>query len=278
MFIMAYSKSNVPNRALPNIVLPTTVQPRKNEPYVAAPFKPNYNLPNTANKNNLFVADYNDPTQINSIVDVFFAKNKLNATAELFKNSVNPLTHKDEQGRWDPQLGVFMLKNNLIHAGEIMDVLANPVKALLIGLPTGDSISNLKKAVNWDGKGRYNFDYDLAPGRYVDGIFNFALEMVSDPVNLATWGLSGALKSAGKKGMTQTGKLATKQITKEAVQNSFEVAGRKVTEEVVEQIAQESIEIAVERTAIDFAQDGSIKSILKDKKRLSCMHRNLDRI
>lgn len=252
------NKNSLPS--LPNVVLNKNSLPM----LPSLPSLPNSTRTTTKPTNSLFVADYNDPTQINSIVDVIFAKDKINATAELFKNMFNPLLHKDDKGRWDPQLGVFAL-NSLIHAGEIMDIAANPVKALLIGIPTGESLSNLKKAVNWDGTGRYNFDYDVAPGSYWDGVLNLALEVVSDPLNFISFGTVGAAKAVAKGGMSAA-KETVVSVVKNAVQDSFKTMGREITEETATHVARDSIEKVAKRTAVEFLQDsdGTVKTALKD--------------
>lgn len=253
-------KSNTPQHTRPIQTLPSYTLPQRHQPVSKVPSTPylpsgfrwnNSTAYANSNTNNLFVADYDDPTQINSIVDVLFAKNKLDATVELFKNMFNPLTYKDEQGRWDPQLGVFML-NSLIHAGEIMDVFANPVKGLLIG-----GVDGFKKSVNWDGTGRHNYYFNTG-----SWALDLALEVIVDPTNLVQFG-AGSLVKTIMKGGSQTGETAVKKIVKNAIQRSLKVAKREVTEETVEHITTEAIEVAAKRASEDIARDKALQKLIK---------------
>jgi hypothetical protein len=240
------NKNELPS--LPNVTL------NKNE-LPSLPSLPSLpNITNTANKDNdLFIADFNDPTQINSILDAVFSKDR-NAMTQLIKNTFNPLLHKDEKGRWDPKLGIFVL-NNLIHAGEILDVFANPLKGLFM-----EGIEGFKKTINWDGTGRYNFYYDLNPDSKADGIINFALEVISDPINWFTFGSSGAIKSIAKKGVSESIENITPTISR-AVRGSMAVAGRpaaaNAVKESVEQIVNAIPDIA-KHTASEVA-NSSVK-------------------
>lgn len=191
--------------------------------------------------NTSLVMNYDDPNQINSLADVIFAKNKLQATGELFKNTFAPILNKDKYGRWDPKFGLAAL-NTLINVGETFDIVANPIKGLFM-----DGAEGFKKAINLDGKGRYNYDWDT--GFWA---LDLALEMVSDPLNFVSFGLAGAAKSAGKSTITAS----VKSITTEAVSKGLTKMGKELTEEAVEEFVDTALKKTIKYTNSEFVRAG----------------------
>lgn len=121
------------------------------------------------------MSDYNDPTQINSMADVVLASfnsewggNIFQNWGTYFKNTViNPIA----QGNF----GAFAI-NRLIDLGETLDIVANPVKGLVL-----EGREGFKKSLGIGHTGRYNYDYDT--GNIVTDI---VLELISDPLNWVT--------------------------------------------------------------------------------------------
>lgn len=72
--------------------------------------------------------------------------------------------------------------NNLINFGETMDILANPVKALLLGEDPAD-------AMGWGKNGRKNYDFDTG-----NTLLDMGLEVVVDPFNWISMGADAFLK------------------------------------------------------------------------------------
>ena len=159
-----------------------------------------------ARKNSLFF-DYNDPNQVNSIVDVLFknAKEGLNPiklvadTADLFnRGTIKPLMQGNVAAA-----GL----NAITNFSEVMDVLALPVKGAIMGGEQG-----FKDALN-----RKNFDYNT--GNFWQDMM---AEIASDPltwVSLGSWGIGKAAIAVGQEALT-------KSIMKTAVTMSDEVAGK----------------------------------------------------
>ena len=191
--------------------------------------------------NTSLVMNYDDPNQINSLADVIFAKNKLQATGELLKNTFAPILNKDKYGRWDPKFGLAAL-NTLINVGETLDIIANPIKGLLM-----DGTEGFKKAINLDGRGRYNYDWDT--GFWA---LDLALEMVSDPLNFVSFGLAGAAKGTGKSAITAS----VKSITKEAVSRGLARMGKELTEEAVEEFVDTALKKTIKYTNSAFVKAG----------------------
>ena len=113
------------------------------------------------------------------------------------------------------------LINILIAAGESLDALANPVKAVAQGIVYGDNIwENLVASTVGTEEGIKNFDWDTGYG-----LLNLGLEFISDPLN---WGSFGAKKIA-ELGLIK----APLKLTKEAM----EAAGKKATKDVAKEVS-----------------------------------------
>lgn len=207
------------------------------------PYKPK-TTEATDKANQIFLADYNNATQTNSLVDVLFAKDKGKAAKELWTNTINPLTHRDENGKWDPKFGVAAL-NTLVGAGEVLDIFANPIKGLLI-----DGVEGLKKSVNWDGTGRKNYDFNTG-----NWAIDFALEVVTDPANLISFGLTSIGKSVAKKGVQEGAGVAAKQLIKDALANSFKAMGRDIADDVAEEAVEKVLKQTITHTAKEMVQN-----------------------
>ena len=122
------------------------------------------------------VSDYNDPMAINSMADVILASLNPDWGGNLFQNIgtywqntiINPLS----KGEW----GAFGI-NRLIDFGETMDIVANPVKGLIL-----EGTEGFKKSLGIGYSGRYNYDYDTG-----NIITDLTLELLSDPLNWVTF-------------------------------------------------------------------------------------------
>ena len=113
----------------------------------------------------------------------------------------------------------YVLLNLLSAAGESLDALANPVKAVAQGIINGDDVwENLLASTVGTKEGIKNFDWDTG-----NGLLNLGLEFISDPLNwgsfgfkkLAEWGFVKAPLKLTKEAMEAAGKKATKDIAKE---------------------------------------------------------------
>lgn len=149
---------------------------------------------------------------------------------------------------WNPEEGVTF-GNFLMYLGnqaiEDLDVLANPIKGLLI-----DGVEGLKNATVGDQYGiRHNYNYDIKPGSYWDGPVNLVLEVALDPVNWFFFGGKAAL-STGVKGLMSS----IKSILKSSADDVIDVAitaGKKIGAEVVDDVAEEAIEKGAKAVAKD---------------------------
>ena len=235
-----------------------------------------------------YLFDYNDPLAINSVADAVLnsdAKRQryglgdnivsdivatVPALLELtYNSSIKPLVgnvkhaiESDDYDFWDALEGTAhsIGLNALMNLGESLDVLANPVKALVITTFTDkdrlreegkatDVLQALKDSVGWGGRGRINYDYDMVPGRYFDGLGNVVLELVSDPFNWFSWGASSGIKSFAKEAVEGAVEATTKTVTKEVVQEAAERVAKEVTQEVTEQVTKGAIKEVTEETA-----------------------------
>ena len=227
--------------------------------------------------------DYNDPLAINSVVDAVFnseAKRQryklgdniladvvatVPALLELtYNSSLKPYVTNIKHAIESDEYGVGEalgnaswagVLNTLMNVGETLDVLANPVKAAVITTFTSkDRLRKEGKATNtwqavldsvdWGGRGRINYDYDMVPGRYYDGLGNIVLELVSDPFNWISWGASSGIKGIAKEvvegAVESTTKTVVKEATQEAVEQASKSVAKEITQETAERVAKEA--------------------------------------
>lgn len=175
------------------------------------------------------LSDYNDPNEVNSFADVFYnwAEDSVVAAtsgsiSEFLKTFFiqgyvapielavrtfyKPLIERD----WNS-----LMFNSLYNFAETADIIANPVKGML--LDEAGPAAGFKKATGWGVDGRYNYDFDS--GSLLGDI---ALEVVADPLNWITLGgkaiATGAAKSITKSGSQQLiaelGERGAKQFTR----------------------------------------------------------------
>ena len=147
-------------------------------------------------------SDYNNSKQINSLRDAILgAKNKnmehaLNTGITNIDVIADVVVHS-----WKHYLkplfkgeALKVLNNLLVGLSEDLDVLANPVKAMVISAWHGENVGQaLIKATVGDEEGIKNYDYDT--GNLITDIL---LESLSDPITLAELLFTGGTATVGK--------------------------------------------------------------------------------
>ena len=257
--------------------------------------------------------DYADPLAINSVVDAAFnsqAKRQRyglgnNVAADIvatvpalleltYNSSIKPyyanIKHaidSEEYGIGEALGNAAMTAglNTLMNIGETVDVLANPVKALVITTLTDkarlreegkatDVLQALADSIGVGDRGRINYDYDLDPNSYADGLINLALELVSDPFNWFSFGASSAIKSTAKEAVADAAEGAAKIVVKDVAQETAEQA----TKGVIKEISQETAErVAKEATGEVFdTLSKRQQSLLVDNIKRALRDGNLD--
>ena len=244
-------KTVIPLTELPKIILPTTERlktaiPRTKVPHVSN--KPLYNSNyNRTNQQVSPFSDYNDPTQINSFADVVW--NTISKNDKLETRDYGILS---DIGNWDipfitPIFGqisgtarqitgtldlvrntvIEPIKQNnfaalginaLVNLGESLDILASPVKGLVIDGPQG----LIKGSV-----GRVNYDIDT--GNF---LLDMAGEIILDPFNWFTFGgkaaISGGVKTILAGSIDDVAQAAGGKFIKEGVTETAEAVKKKL--------------------------------------------------
>lgn len=201
-----------------------------------------------------YYADYNDPMDIGSMADALFNYDarvekygflgavpivgNLIATGDLlWTKTIKPITQGDFKA---------LLNNTLVNFSETMDLVANPVKAIVTGIMNGEDVGqNLLDSIGVGGNGRKNFDYDT--GSFASDI---TLEIISDPLNWISFGtkaIAGAaaktgagvvvessLKATAKGGLEAVGESITKKLGKEGAE-AFTEKVTKATQKYLKQ-------------------------------------------
>jgi soluble cytochrome b562 len=191
--------------------------------YGARPYRPAgmpYRYVSYRDKANELLADYNDPMEINSLADVILnsagkkaaGMNTLEAALNLpWERTIKPIL----AGRWD-----IAGLNALVNFGETLDVVANPVKALV-----KEGWAAVPEAIGFGPKGRRNFDMDTG-----SLLTDIGAEVLLDPLNWISLGgkaaASAAVKSAMrpviKEVMAEAGEGTVKRIMKSATSEFME--------------------------------------------------------
>jgi hypothetical protein len=184
----------------------------------------------------------------------------------------------DEYSIWDAikQGTATAGMNALINVGNTLDIIANPVKGLIIEGVTPGGLTGFEgfwKGLYGDKQGRKQYDYS----DYIDnGIASLALEIVSDPMNLISFGTAGAAKAglstaaeAGTKTLVketaeELGKAGLKSVTKEIAEEGVEGATKTVTKWVLDN-GDDAVEFVAKKFDIDSDMAADfIKGITKD--------------
>ena len=180
------------------------------------------------------LADYNDPTEINSLADALF---NLRAQSKLFPKAkwvpyvfpwlsslaaISKLTI--DKGIKPILQGQFKeaALNGLMNISETLDILANPVKGIFL-----EKEGPIKGFINGLGvgkAGRVNYDYDTG-----SKVLDMGLEVLSDPLNWVSFG-GKALISQGAK---QSAAACTKGLTKEVGEDVLKKSAQETTQRVL---------------------------------------------
>ena len=180
------------------------------------------------------LADYNDPTEINSLADALF---NLRAQSRLFPKAkwvpyvfpwlsslaaISKLTI--DKGIKPILQGQFKeaALNGLMNISETLDILANPVKGIFL-----EKEGPIKGFINGLGvgkAGRVNYDYDTG-----SKVLDMGLEVISDPLNWVSFG-GKALISTGAK---QSAAAFTKGLTKEVGEDVLKKSAQETTQRVL---------------------------------------------
>lgn len=206
--------------------------------------------------------DYNDPEQINSFADVILNTYKGFDDKEAYINATSPkeimnvlknLGNLIRRGTINPLLegDYFAVVNNaLVNIGETMDVPGNIVKGAIF-----EGKEGVKKAVNWDGKGRTNYDVDTG---FMP--LDLACEILIDPMNWITFGTWGVTKAS------------TKGVAKEVASELTQKVGKEVASEMTEKgyktLAKKAIKAYVSNDydTLTDAVNGIVKQFSKTPK------------
>jgi hypothetical protein len=243
-----YKQRNV----LEGVQLPTAPSHNIRAPEADAQFDFGY-LPYKKYRNNnnqgtgLF--DYNDPREINSIVDVvltsfnpnmkhyqFYGIENIPILGQMAANYfgysydavINPFVRSfksNSDASWMTKLGWGAATaglNTLTGGIETLDLVANPTKSLLMG----HGLNGLQNSLGWGAAGRKNYDW-----RTGNLAADVALELISDPINWVTLFAKGIISSglkAGVRGFVQEGveKLG-KEFAGDVTQKMYKRLARK---------------------------------------------------
>jgi hypothetical protein len=223
-----------------------------------------------------FYSDYNDPYQLNSVADAVLNNEAIKRASEgwgifswvgevpLLKNigaivdvayntGIKPIL----KGDWKAA-GV----NALMNLGETLDIIANPVKGLLM-----EGGSGFIKGLGVGKDGRVNYDWDTG-----SWIADIGLELVSDPLNWISFGGKAVISAGAKAGAKEAMSEVTEKLVREAAQQLAEQAGKELTEEVIQELTErvsKKLIKSTQKTLVDITTDAIQDEATRQVKRLA---------
>lgn len=209
-----------------------------------------------------FYSDYNDPYQLNSLADTVLNNEAIKRASEgwgwfswvekvpllrnigaivdvVYNTGVKPIL----KGDWKAA-GV----NALMNLGETMDVIANPVKGLLM-----EGGSGFIKGLGIGKDGRVNYDWDTG-----SWIADIGLELVSDPLNWISFGGKAAISAGAKAASKETMSEVTEKLVREATQQLAEQGAKEFTEEAIQELTErinKKLIKSAQKTLVDITTD-----------------------
>ena len=207
------------------------------------------------------IIDPNDPYSVNSFADALFNRkgkekrygefaevlHKIPVLGDLITGVVSAVDTSIIRPTANVLTGDFAAFgiNGLTNLSETLDVLANPVKALITPLVNQNTedpkyqlpwYERLGAGFGFTEEGRYNYDYDTG-----FWLADLGLEIISDPLfilDIATFGGKSIAKNSAKLGAKVLSKEIGSEIAETAIKSSTKVlskAGKEITEEVIQE-------------------------------------------
>ena len=189
-----------------------------------------------------FYSDYNAPYQLNSLADAILNDEGIKRAAEgwgwfswvekvpLLRNigAIVDVTYNTGikpilKGDWKAA-GV----NALMNLGETMDIIANPVKGLLM-----EGGSGFIKGLGVGSDGRVNYDWDTG-----SWIADIGLELVSDPLNWISFGSKAAISAGAKAAAKEAMSEVAEKVAKETAQQLAEQGTKALAEELAQELTE----------------------------------------
>lgn len=260
--------------ALPKI---QPLQPLKAVPKIQAlpslAYKPEISY---VNKDAGNYANYNDPYELNSFADAVLNNAAIEKAAEgwgwfswveniptvrniaaaidvAWNKGIKPAL----EGDWKAA-GI----NALMNIGETLDVVANPVKGLIM-----DGWDGFVKGIGVGKEGRVNYDWNTG-----NWVADLGLEIITDPLNWISFGgkaiISGGAKAVTKEALAET----TEKVVKETAQSLAKKVGKEITEEIVQEATEKvtrRVVKAATRTLVDYTTEAIEDAAKKEFKRLT---------
>lgn len=223
-----------------------------------------------------FYSDYNDPYELNSVADAVLNNEAIKKASEgwgifswvehipILRNigamidlSYNKGLKPILAGDWKAA-GI----NTLMNLGETLDVIANPVKGLLM-----EGGEGLIKGLGVGSGGRKNYDWDTG-----NWLADLGLEVLTDPLNWITLGgkavISGGAKAVSKEVLSET----TEKLVKETAQALVKKTGKEITEEIVQEATEKitkRLTQASTKTLVDYTTEAIQEAAEKELKKLT---------
>jgi hypothetical protein len=223
-----------------------------------------------------FYADYNDPYELNSVADAVLNNEAIKKASEgwgifswvekvpilrnigalvdvVYNKEIKPIM----EGDWKAA-GVNLLMN----LGETLDIVANPVKGLLM-----EGGEGFIKGLGVGSEGRKNYDWDTG-----NWVADLGLEVITDPLNWISFGGKAAI-SAGAKAVTKEAlSETTEKLVKETAQALAKKAGKEITEEIIQEATEKVTKRLVKastRTLVDYTTEAIQEAAEKELKKLT---------
>ena len=201
----------------------------------------------------------------------------LSPFAEYFSTLKDSIYNPNQGLTWS-KFGLTLLNGAI----EDLDILANPIKALVA---PGYMLSENENNINWDGFKRlkyatfgdengirHNYNIDIDPKSYSDGLMNMVLETALDPINWVTLGAKSMVTKEVKTALNMSNFAddavqATTEIMLKNQDNIIKKLSSRVFKKNIANIADDSAETifkAVVQDASQKAMKSTVSTVIED--------------
>ena len=202
---------------------------------------------------NDMLSNFNDTREINSFRDIVLGSvnpnmkhNLRTGVGVIDNNAVYNMLTDTIMHSWKHYLkpmftghGDYALSNLMVEARETLDAVANPIKAIPISIAKGENpFQALLRSTFGDETGIHTYEYDTG-----NGLVDFILELISDPLNWASFGGKSLISASADAGLEGAGKVLTRKGVKELAQELTEATGKRVTQKAVRELVEATPEL-----------------------------------
>lgn len=223
-----------------------------------------------------YYANYDDPYELNSYADAILNNEAIKRASEgwgwfswvekvpVLRNIAAAIDVTYNKGIKPILAGDWKAAgiNALMNLGETMDIIANPVKGLLM-----EGGEGFIKGLGIGSGGRVNYDWDTG-----NWVADLGLEVISDPLNWISFGGKAAITSGAKAASKEALSEATEKLVRESAKSISAKLGKEITEEVIQEATEKTTRRLIKsstKTLVDYTTEAIQETAEQELRRLT---------